>query len=201
MMDSQPINIVYVDDQLDSMLSRYLEEYCSTYPSPALLYSEVGFNKEDTYEDLLSNENIRKSNVLLIDSSLFKEADAGKSKFTGEEFRAILNKLFPYIEVIVISQNTINVTWSVIEKCKNSREYHQAKQYYNKELKPLLKDKCDIIMETRGIIERLEEYGAIDSALLEKMQRAINGTTEYDELKSSDIDRIVQAFQALVTKV
>ena len=200
MMCIQPINIVYVDDRVDPVLSRYLDEYCSSEHSPALLYTEECFDKDDTYEILLSKEVIRTSNVLLIDSRLFEEADAGNGKFSGEEFRVILNKLFPYIEVIVISQNTLDISWSVVEKCKNMREHHQAKQYYDDKLKPLLVNKCNIVMETRRIVERLEGDKAIDSALLEKIQHAVNGTAEYDELKASDIDRIIQAFQSLVTK-
>ena len=199
-MNSQPINIVYVDDRIDPVLSRYLEEYCSTHPSPALTYSEVKFDKEDTYEVLLSNEIIRTSNVLLIDSRLFEEADAGNGKFSGEEFRVILNKLFPYIEVIVISQNTLDIKWSVVEKCKNMREHNQAKEHYDKELKPLLEEKFTILIETRIIIERLGADKAIDNALLEKIQRAVNGTMAYDELRTSDIDRVIEAFQNLVAK-
>lgn len=195
----QPINIVYVDDRIDPLLSRYLDEYCSNNINPALLYAEVPFNPDDTYESLLRNETVRTSNVLLIDSRLFEEANAG-SKFSGEEFRIILSKLLPYIEVIIISQNTLDIKWSVVEKCKGAREYSQAKQYYDKNLMLMLDEKCTIVNETRKIIKRLDTDNAIDNVLIEKIQRIANGETEYDELKASDIDRMIQAFQDFVAK-
>lgn len=197
-MEMQPVSIVYVDDNIDQSLSRYLDEYCNE--SAELIYAEEPFFKEDTYEALLKRESIRTSNILLIDSKLFEEADAGVHRFSGEEFRVILNKLFPYIEVIVISQNTLDIKWDVVEKCKTNRGYDDAKCFYDKKLKQTLDEKRTTIRETRQIVERLVEGSAVDKALMEKIQKAVNGAVEYDELKASDIDRIVQAFQELVAK-
>ena len=196
----QSMNIVYVDDIIDSSLSRYLSEYCSDSKSP-LIYAEVPFDYEsgDTYESLLRNETIRTANVLLIDSRLFQEANAG-SKFTGEEFRIILSKILPYIEVIVISQNALDVKWSVVEKCKGNRTYGELEKYYNEKLKPLINEKMSIVDETQKLIVRIETDKAIDAVLIEKIKRIAKGETEYDELSTSDIDRLVQAFQDIIAK-
>lgn len=200
MMCEQPIKLVYVDDRIDAILSRYLDEFSSQQVDLNLNYQEVPFSKEDTYEELLRNELVRTANILLIDSRLFEEADAGKEKFTGEEFRIILSRMFPYIEVVVISQNALDVSWSCVEKCKGNRNYAQAKVHYDGKLKATLEEKVKIIRETRMLIARLENRENIDRALVEKIRNLADGTDEYDELKVSDIDRLVQAFNDLVSK-
>lgn len=199
-MCEQLIKLVYVDDRIDPTISRYLDELCSQQTSLNLYYQEVPFSKEDSYEELLQNELIRTANILLIDSRLFEEADAGNEKFTGEEFRIILGKLFPYIEVIVISQNALEVSWSCVEKCKGNKNYDQARVHYDGKLKATLEEKVKIIRETRMLIARLENRENIDRALIEKIRNLANGTDEYDELKVSDIDRLVKAFNDLVSK-
>ena len=198
-MSIQPINIVYVDDRIDPILSRYLDEYCSRPSSAELLYTEEPFSKGDTYDILLNKESIQTANILLIDSRLFEEADAG-NQFTGEEFRIILNKLFPYIEVIVISFNTLDIEWSVVSKCKEGRSYSDAKVYYDNKLRCVLEDKLKIIHENRRIIGRLENKNTIDRVLVEKIRRAAEGVIKYDELTASDINNVVRAFQELISK-
>ena len=192
------ISIVYVDDDIDNNLSRYLGEFCSSDPHFAC--SELKFNNTDTYLSLLNNEDIRKSNILLIDSRLFKEADAASNQLSGEVFRVIINKVFPYIEVVVISQNAMDVEWCVVPKCKTARSYSEFKEYYDKELGPILREKSKKICETRRILASLENKDTVETALLEKLQRSIAGETEYDELKASDIDNMIEAFKELIAK-
>ena len=199
-MSIQPVSVLYIDDSIDPNLSRYLDEYCSNADTSDLIYAEEPFLKGDTYEQLLRKESVRTANVVLIDSKLFEEADLGSGMFTGEEFRVILNKLFPYIEVIVISQNILPITQGVVEKCKKFKNYEEIKAYYDEKLLAKLNERVDIVRETRQIVARLGNEKSIDQALVEKLNRAVNGTNEYDELKVSDIDRIVQAFQELIEK-
>lgn len=199
-MSIQPVSVLYIDDSIDPNLSRYLDEYCSNADTSDLIYAEEPFLKGDTYEQLLRKESVRTANVVLIDSKLFEEADLGSGMFTGEEFRVILNKLFPYIEVIVISQNILPITQGVVEKCKKFKNYEEIKAYYDEKLLAKLNERVDIVRETRQIVARLGNEKSIDQALVEKLNRAVNGTNEYDELKVSDIDRIVQAFQELIAK-
>lgn len=199
-MSIQPVSVLYIDDSIDPNLSRYLDEYCSNADTSDLIYEEEPFLKGDTYEQLLRKESVRTANVVLIDSKLFEEADLGSGMFTGEEFRVILNKLFPYIEVIVISQNILPITQGVVEKCKKFKNYEEIKAYYDEKLLAKLNERVDIVRETRQIVARLRNEKSIDQALVEKLNRAVNGTNEYDELKVSDIDRIVQAFQELIAK-
>lgn len=45
--------------------------------------------------------------MIFIDSQLFQNNTASNGKYTGEQFKLILKKIFPYIEVIVITQNEI----------------------------------------------------------------------------------------------
>lgn len=193
------INIVYVDDRIDQALSRYLDSYANDRGADGFKYYEIHFEVGQSYESLLRDERIRTASILLIDSALFENASATTGKFTGEEFRVILSKVYPYIEVIVISQNVLDVHNCVVAKCKGERLYRKISDYYDKQLMPLLKEKHSKILETRTIIERLS-YSSIDKMLLEKIQNIAAGNTEYDELKVSDIDQLVQLFQSIEAK-
>lgn len=200
-MEGNCLKLVYVDDRIDPSLSRYLDEYCSYYSGEQnLLYQEVTFSPEDNYEVLLGNYAVRTANVLLIDSRLFEEANVTEEKFTGEEFRVILGKLFPYIEVIVISQNVLDIEWSCVEKCKGNRTYEEAKTHYDQVLKGIIEQKLQIVCETRRLIDRLEARDSIDKVLIEKIRNIADGTSEYDELKASDIDYIIQTFNELIKR-
>ena len=52
------ITIFYIDDRIDPILARYLNEYCDEYNQTnssdySLYYDEYTFRKEDTYKTLL----------------------------------------------------------------------------------------------------------------------------------------------------
>lgn len=198
-MEARPIAIVYVDDVINQHISRYLDNYCFDCSDYNLIYEEVTFSSGDTYESLLQEVKIRTANILLIDSKLFEEATVrAAGMFSGEEFGIILNKLFPYIEVVIISQNALNIKYNVVEKCKGETDYTQAKEYYDEKLMPVLEDKISAIVDTREIIERLRENNTIDRVIIEKIYDTANGGGQYDELKASDIDKLVNMLNQIM---
>ena len=199
-MITEPINVVYVDDDIDQGVSQYLSEFCSNYADANLQYAEETFLIQDTYDKLLCKESIRTANVLLIDSKLFEDATAGEKRYTGEEFRIIINKVFPYTEVIVITQNKLDIEWHIVEKCKSFRTYDEAMEYYEKELRPVLETSLRRIIDSRKIINKLEVEDTLDRVLLERIKRISQGQSEYDDLTTQDIDEFVRAFQELISR-
>ena len=97
-------SLVYIDDNPETALTRYLDEEFRS-DNYEIICSEIIFKPEDGYESLLSDQRVSSANIILIDSWLFENRTAANFKFTGEEFKLILKKLFPFIEVIVITQN------------------------------------------------------------------------------------------------
>ena len=113
------INLVYIDDDRDEAISAYLEEdyQNDTYD---VEYQEIQFEGDKGYESLLDSPEVTKANVILIDSRLFEnDSIKCKGKFSGEEFRMILRKVFPFIEVLVISQNGENKDFEIIPKYRS----------------------------------------------------------------------------------
>ena len=108
MSKKEKINLVYIDDDRDEAISAYLEE-CYRNDMYDIKYTEIEFDGDNGYESLLDSPDVASANVILIDSRLFEnDRIKSKGKFSGEEFRMILRKVFPFIEVLVISQNGEN---------------------------------------------------------------------------------------------
>ena len=86
----EKIKISYIDDLIDTNLSKYLDNY--SLEGYEIESMEIKFKTDKGYESLLNNSNIRISNIVLIDSKLFENNNANQGKFTGEEFKIILKK-------------------------------------------------------------------------------------------------------------
>jgi len=101
----ETLKLLYIDDHPETSLSKYLDKYKS--PSCEIEYSDIEFKPDEGYESLINNSDVKSANIIFIDSKLFENRNAIAGKFTGEEFKIILKKYFPFIEVIVITQNEI----------------------------------------------------------------------------------------------
>ena len=109
------IIITYIDDRHDEILSKYLDkEYKNS--NYEIIYEELLFKQSEGYESLINNPKVVQSNIIIIDSRLFENAKVGEAKFTGEEFKIILRKYYPFIEVIVITQNDADSDVKIIAK-------------------------------------------------------------------------------------
>lgn len=192
-MDS--IKIVYVDDDLDTNISRYLmKEY--QHVDFKKEYNEITFNSSDGYDSLINNNLIKEANIILIDSKLFENDRVTTGKFSGEEFKMILKKVFPFIEVIVITQNDLEVDYGIISKYRGGTHL-TPQQYYAINLKSSLDNAISNINIYRNIANKLRENEGIDKVLIEKIMNSLDGASQYDELTTKDIDNIILAFKEL----
>ena len=101
MKSNEKLKLLYVDDQVEDDLSEYLENLEDRIPN--LQTQDMEFDSETNYRDLLECSNVTEANILLIDSRLFEESDLDlQERFTGEEFKLIIKKEYPFIEVLII---------------------------------------------------------------------------------------------------
>ena len=199
------INIVYVDDSPDIYLNLFLQSY---YNKDEINYSSIIFGQDDSYKTLLENQAIRHANVVIIDSRLFENRGVW-AVFSGEEFKLILKKIFPYREVIVISQKAIGEDFQTIEKYDLEADVSDVDDiqksefdFYSREIIPLINKKIQNVIEFRKILERIQnEKIEIDKYLVENIENSIKGTGEYDQLSSEDLDKVIKEFQMFVSKI
>ena len=197
------IKICYVDDNLDPFLVGYLDKYVCN--SPDYKYVEYEVSPSLSYNDLLTNERINESDILIIDSRLFEEVEYTENTLTGEELRFIIRKVFPYKEVLVISQNDTN-EYDIESKPKppspsadSSFEMYEkeANQFYTKKLLPKIIDSRKSIEATKNILDRISNKGYMSSMLLEQIRDTIDGDNIYTELSKEDIDSLIDSFTKL----
>lgn len=190
------IRVLYIDDSLDSYITDYLlDEYFNE--NTELEYDEIEFTLEDNYEKLLNNEKVKKANIIVIDSSLFKE-DKAINLFTGEEFKIIFKNYFPYSEVIIVSQNSENnKEYGILEKYKESKATMTPKKHYDLTLKPLLDEYSRRILELRNILKKVEKNESLSKILVDKIGNSLSGIVEYQDLTSKDIKELINQFKSV----
>ena len=197
------IKICYVDDNLDPFLVSYLDK--SVCNCPDYKYEEYEVRPSLSYNDLLENETINMSDILIIDSRLFEEVEYTENTLTGEELRFIIRKVFPYKEVLVISQNDTN-EYDIESKFKpsspsadSSFEMYEkeANQFYTEKLLPKIIDSRKSIEATKNILDRISNKGYMSSMLLEQIRDTIDGDNIYTELSKEDIDSLIDSFTKL----
>lgn len=191
----EEINIVYVDDDLDINISEYLNKRYK-HQKFKVNYEELEFKIEGGYDNLINTKHINEANIILIDSKLFENDQVKTGKFTGEEFKIIFKKIFPFIEVIVITQNDLSDDYGTIPKYKASKNIKPLK-YYDNQLKTKLDNSIRNIEIYRNIANKLKSNEEIDKLLIEKTLSSLDGYANYDELKSSDIDEIISIFKEM----
>lgn len=188
-------SLVYIDDNPETALTRYLyEEFKSD--NYELVCSEIIFKPEDGYESLLSDQRVSSANIILIDSWLFENRTAANVKFTGEEFKLILKKLFPFIEVIVITQNE---TDSEIRKiAKYDKSFGEtASEYYASKLPTIINKAVSDIKQYRILADLVKKNDIWEDVLKDKVIATLKGTNTYDKLTKDDIDSLILAFKEI----
>lgn len=189
------IKIIYIDDEPDESISEYLQEQ---YEHVDFIkdYEEIPFKSEEGYDSLLNNSLITEANIILIDSKLFENGSVVTGKFSGEEFKVILKKMFPFIEVLVISQNDPVEDFGTLQKYR-SNSAETGVEYYSKNLKGQLDNLVENIINYRNIANKLKQNDGIDKFLIEKIIESLDGSSQYDELTTQDIDQLISAFKEL----
>lgn len=192
----EKINLIYIDDDRDEAISAYLEEEYQS-DSYDVEYREIEFESDKGYESLLDSPEVASANVILIDSRLFEnDSIKCKGKFSGEEFRMILRKVYPFIEVLVISQNGENKDFEIIPKYR-SQSAETPKEYYERVLKNKIDESIKRVITFRNISKKLESNKEIEKFLVEKAVGSLNGINDYEDLSKEDIDRLIDAFQSM----
>lgn len=198
------IRIVYIDDQIDEILSRYISQiYCAnTYIESTSkqevkkVYEEVKFEGEQGYESLLYNAQIRSANVILIDNHLFEERSAGSGKFSGKQFKVILRKIFPFVEVLIITQDELLVGDNIIHKF-SGRNGENPDVYYKEHLDNILDGAIKEVLEFESLAEDLKQSTDVEKILVEKILQSLQGDDSYDVLTKADIDDLISSFKEL----
>jgi hypothetical protein len=189
------IKLLYIDDNADAYISQYLyEEYkCQ---GVKIEYLQRSFEAEDTYESLLSDNDVHLADIIIIDSVLFENANLENQKLTGEEFEIILRKVFPFKEVIVVTQNDIDEDYRVIKKFDTSSG-GDSKVFFEREWKPILDKAVERVKLCRKLLKRIEEKNYVEKYFFEEIQQSLQGESGYDKLTVADIDRLIAAFEGV----
>ncbi len=198
------IRIVYIDDQIDEILSRYISEiYCQNgfdktgmEQTVEKIFEDIRFNGEDGYESLLQDARIRSANVILIDNHLFEERSAGSGKFSGKQFKVILRKLLPFVEVIIITQDELLVGNNIIHKF-SGRHGENTDAYYHEHLDYILDNAIKEVLEFETLADDLRQSTDVEKALVDKILQSLQGDDSYDALTKEDIDNLIASFREL----
>lgn len=188
------IKLIYIDDKIDPVISRNLSRYRKD--DIDVCYDEVKFDLKSGYESLIRDSRVNSANVILIDSQLFQNSTATNGKYTGEQFKLILKKIFPYIEVIVITQNEIPDEFTSTIAKYNPKKGQSADEYYGKVLNIQIDEAIKRVCEYRAIVADIKS-DPDTSYIIDKINNSLDGIDAYDELKKSDIDKIVDLFKKL----
>ncbi len=187
------INILYIDDKIDPHITKYLDSTIEIN-DVNIFTNEYEFNIEsDTYKTILENEEIKKADIILIDSRLFENSHTGASKISGEEIKIILTKFFPFKNIIVISQNGTNKSLGILGKYKYSKSI-TPKEYYDNEWKDIIEKSIQEILIIRNINSQLKNNENIEIIVKEKIENSIAGISQYEELSKDDIDNCIKIF-------
>lgn len=198
----QIVNICYIDDRIDGILDRYLDEYCK-YSNQEnkfdyhLSFYDYDFKNTDNYKTLLNNTEINRANIIVIDSRLFENENSSLSKFTGEQFKIILRQILPFIKTIVISQNETNADSLTIKKFNvdGSVSTEQYKNYYDSNLAPLLKNCIVGTIEEYKVLNQLALDNEVDSLLIGTIQSTIAGINDSALFEKEDLDKLIELFK------
>lgn len=112
----------------------------------------------------------------------------------------ILKKYFPFIEVIVITQNEIAPDYETISKY-DPKCGKTPVEYYDEKLPPILDQCIRNIFEVRKITSELQKNTSWEKVMVEKIVNSVNGQGKFDEFTKNDIDDVIKMFQELQTKV
>lgn len=200
----QIINICYIDDRIDNILDRYLDEYCKEQNQfnkfkYHLSFSDYTFSVTDNYKTLLSQSKINNANIIVIDSRLFENENSSLSKFTGEQFKIILKQILPFIKTIVISQNASTSESLTVRKYQATGS-KSPKEYYDEYLAPILKRNVTATIEEFDVLNQLTLDNEVDPVLIGTIQSTISGIQDTALFEKEDLDKLIKLFNEVKIK-
>ncbi|MCD1655522.1 hypothetical protein K7J14_12550 [Treponema zuelzerae] len=202
------IKIVYIDDISDEQISQYLDEIYSKEP---LIFQEnqnVNIIKHTlevpfthNYKETLNDVRVKSANVILVDNHLFEEQASDGGKFSGKQFKIILRKILPFVEVLIITQDTSLKGENIIYKYPGGNIPETYTDYYNRNLAPALDKAIQENCYYQELAEELQQNTEIERFLIEKVLQSVHGDDSYDDLSKQDIDVLIQNFNELKEKL
>lgn len=191
----QLINMLYVDDKIDLFVSKYLSEYSND--KARYEYLELKFESNYSYENLINSEEIQKSDILFLDSMLFENSTVMENKISGEELGLIIKKIFPFKEIIVITQYQEKMEYSTLKKYNSSAYNCDPNLFFNENWDNVIEKATENIILNRNILKNISSKKYVEKFLFEKMENSINGVLDYDNLTKDDIDNLINAFEEM----
>lgn len=190
--------MIYIDDTIDPTLDAYLDHYSSPDVDVEIEFNDVPFDPKDGYEFLLNSPKVREANIILVDDCLFENQTVTRGKITGEEFKIVLRKYFPFIETIVITQNKADPKTGTISKYNaQTSGFVSANDYYSNTLPEHIEEAIRQIKFYRQLGRKLDENYNWEPVLKEKIINSLQGLDEYHELTKADIDELIRAFKEI----
>lgn len=191
----ETINIVYVDDKLDPFVSAYL----SSLSSNEYLYKkkEITFSNGDSYESMLSMEEIRTADILFLDSMLFENNRVNGNKLSGEELGLIIKKIFPYKEILVITQYQEKSEFSSLKKYNSKTFRCSHDEFFKQYWEATILQASHNIVQNRKILEKLSSENYVEKMLLEKLELTMSGQVDYENLTKKDVDKLIKSFEEM----
>ena len=192
----ETVIILYIDDKIDLYVSKYLNSY--SQKGVEYQYLELKFEKDTSYENLLEKEDVQKADILILDSMLFENSSAKNNKITGEELGFIIKKIFPFKEIIIVTQYEEKLEYNVLNKYNKTTYSNCNPDFYFKENweKAIINATKNVILN-RKILKTISSKKYIEKYLFEKMENSINGRSDYDNLKQTDIDELINTFEEM----
>ncbi len=187
--------MLYVDDKIDLYVSKYLNSYSND--KAEYKYSELKFENKYSYEDLLENNEIQKADILFLDSMLFENGNVQDNKISGEELGLIIKKIFPFKEIIVITQYQEKMEYSTLKKYNSSTYNCDPNLFFNENWDNVIEKATENIILNRNILKNISSKRYVEKYLFEKMENSINGVLDYDNLTKDDIDNLINAFEEM----
>lgn len=184
------ITMLYVDDKIDLYVSKYLNSYSND--KAEYKYSELKFENKYSYEDLLENDEIQKADILFLDSMLFENGNVQDNKISGEELGLIIKKIFPFKEIIVITQYQDKMEYSTLKKYNSNTYLCDVDSFFQDNWNKEIVNATQNIILNRNILKNISLKNYV-----EKMENSINGVSNYDNLTKMDIDNLIKAFEEM----
>ncbi len=198
------IKILYVDDSIESQLSKFLGLKLNGLLATGGLESQVLVESKDfkyvniSYEEFLRKEEFKKCDILIVDSRLFENGNAG-GKLTGEALKMIIKKSFPFKETIIVSQNDdLSKNIGYVSKFQQIRGRNDYIEHYKTELLPNIKSAIKETIANREVFNQIQENEIFDQNLIDEMDALLDGDNEYSQLTKQDVDDMITKFNQII---
>ena len=145
---------------------------------------------------MLSKQEIRMADILFLDSMLFENNAVDGNKLSGEELGFIIKKMFPFKEILVITQYQEKSEFSSLKKY-NKTFGTSSDNFFKQYWEEIILQASHNIVQNRKILERLSSENYVDKMLLEKLESTMSGQVDYENLTKKDVDKLIKSFEEM----